>query len=80
MLQIQSIAVFELRFAAVEMEKFKLFAEVGVVAVDPVLAGWVEDVEVDSVQEGVGFVGEVGWNAEDFAGADGDFLVSRPRS
>ena len=39
MLQIQGIAVFELRFAAVEMEKSKLFAQVGVVAVDPVLAG-----------------------------------------
>jgi len=42
-------------------------AEVGVVAVDPVLAGWVEDVEVYCVFEGEGFVGDIGWDAEDVA-------------
>ena len=34
-------------------------AEVGVVAVDPVLAGWGEDIEVDGVFEGDGGVGEL---------------------
>ena len=56
--------------------RFVLFAEVGVVAIDPVLAGRVEDVEVDGVFERVRFVREIRWDAEDFAGANGDFLVS----
>lgn len=46
-------------------------AEVGVVAADPVLAGWGEDVEVDGVFEGEGRVGDVWGNDEDAAGADG---------
>jgi hypothetical protein len=47
-----------------------LSAEVAVVLVHPVLAGWSEDVEVDSVFEGSGRVGKVGWDDEDFAGVD----------
>ncbi len=50
-------------------------AQVGVVSVDPVLAGRVEDVEVDGVFEREGFVGDVRRDAEDFAGADGDFAA-----
>jgi hypothetical protein len=45
-------------------------AEVGVVAGDPVLAGWGEDVEVDGVFEGLGGVRQVGGDDEDFAGTD----------
>jgi hypothetical protein len=48
-----------------------LFAEVGVVFVDPVLAGWGEDVEVDAVFLGGGGVGKVAGDDEDFAGVDG---------
>jgi hypothetical protein len=47
------------------------FAEVGVVFVDPVLAGWGEDVEVNAVFFGGGGVGEVAGDDEDFAGVDG---------
>ena len=47
------------------------FAEVGVVFVDPVLAGWGEDVEVDAVFFCGGGVGEVAGDNEDFAGVDG---------
>jgi hypothetical protein len=53
-----------------------LLAEVGVVAGDPILAGWGEDVEVDGVFEGLGGVGKVGGDDEDFAGAD-DFFYGR---
>jgi hypothetical protein len=48
----------------------ELFAEVGVVAGDPVLAGWGEDVEVDGVFEGFGGVREIGGYDEDLSGAD----------
>jgi hypothetical protein len=48
-----------------------LFAEVGVVFVDPVLAGWGEDVEVDGVGEGGGGVGKVAGDDEDLAGMNG---------
>jgi hypothetical protein len=47
------------------------FAEVGVVFVDPVLAGWGEDVEVDAVFFGGGGVGQVAGDDEDLAGVDG---------
>ncbi len=46
-------------------------AEVGVVFVDPVLAGWGEDVEVDAIGEGGGGVGDVAGDDEDFASVDG---------
>ena len=46
------------------------FAEVGVVFVDPVLAGRGEDVEVDAVFFGGGGVGQVAGDDEDFAGVD----------
>jgi hypothetical protein len=49
----------------------RLFAEVAVVFVDPVLAGWGEDVEVDGVDEGGGGVGKVAGDDEDLAGVDG---------
>jgi hypothetical protein len=49
----------------------RLFAEVGVVFVDPVLAGWGEDVEVDAVFLGGCGVGEVAGDDEDFAGVYG---------
>ena len=49
----------------------RLFAEVAVVFVDPVLAGWGEDVEVDAVGEGGGGVRKVAGDDEDFAGMDG---------
>ena len=52
-----------------------MLPEVGVVAVDPILTRGIEDVEVDGVFEGEGFVGYVGWDAEDFAGVDDDFFV-----
>jgi hypothetical protein len=48
-----------------------LFAEIGVVFVDPVLAGWGEDVEVDGVDEGGGGVGKVAGDDEDLAGVNG---------
>jgi hypothetical protein len=48
-----------------------LFAEVAVVFVDPVLAGWGEDVEVDGVDEGGGGVGQVAGDDEDLTGVDG---------
>jgi hypothetical protein len=47
-----------------------LSAEVAVVFVDPVLAGWGEDVEVDAVGEGSGGVGETAGDDEDLAGVD----------
>jgi hypothetical protein len=49
----------------------RLFAEVGVVFVDPVLAGRGEDVEVDAVFFGGGGVRKVAGDDEDFAGVDG---------
>jgi hypothetical protein len=48
-----------------------LFSEVGVVFVDPVLAGWGEDVEVDAVFFGGGGVGKIAGDDEDLAGVDG---------
>jgi hypothetical protein len=45
-------------------------AEIAIVAGDPVLAWRGEDVEVDGVFEGLGGVGKVGGDDEDFAGAD----------
>ena len=50
-------------------------SQVGVVAVDPVLARRVEDVEVYGIFEGKGLVRNVGRDAEDFAGMDGDFFT-----
>jgi hypothetical protein len=50
-------------------------AEVVVGFVEPVFAGGIEDVEVDGVFDGPGFVGEVGRDAENFAGADDDFAA-----
>jgi hypothetical protein len=47
------------------------FAEVAVVFVDPVLAGWGEDVEVDGVFESGGGVGEVPGDDENLACFDG---------
>jgi hypothetical protein len=47
-----------------------LLAEVAVVLVDPVLAGWSKDVEVNGVFEGGGGVRQVGRNDEDLAGVD----------
>ncbi len=61
-------------FAALRMTEFldnQASAEVGVVFVDPVLAGWGEDVEVDGVLEGDGGVGDAAGDDEDFAGVDG---------
>jgi hypothetical protein len=49
----------------------RLFAEVAVVFVDPVLAGWGEYVEVDGVDEGGGGVGKVAGNDEDLASVYG---------
>ena len=48
-----------------------VLAEVGVVFVDPVLAGWGEDVEVDAVGQGGGGVGKTAGDDEDFARVDG---------
>ena len=45
-------------------------AEIGVLVVDPVLAGWGEDVEGVGVFEGDGGVGDAAGDDEDFAGAD----------
>jgi hypothetical protein len=50
-------------------------AEVGVVAGDPVVAGWGEDIEVDGVFESFGGMGEMGGDDEDFAGANDGFLL-----
>jgi hypothetical protein len=47
-------------------------AEVVVGFVDPVLAGWGEDVEAVEVFNREGGVGDVGRNDEDLSGADGD--------
>jgi hypothetical protein len=49
----------------------RLFAEVAVVFVDPVLAGWSEDVEVDAIFLGGCGVGEIAGDDEDFASVDG---------
>ena len=48
-----------------------VLAEVGVVFVDPVLAGWGEDVEVYAIDDGGGGVGDAAGDDEDFAGVDG---------
>jgi hypothetical protein len=74
--QMATLAPWAANFSAAARAIPSLEAAIGVVAVDPVLAGWVEDVEVYGVFESVGFVGEVGWDAEDFAGADDDFFVA----
>ena len=50
-------------------------SQVGVIAVDPILARGIEDVEIDGVFEGEGFVRNVGRDAEDFASVDGDFFA-----
>ena len=50
---------------------YRCLAEVGVFFVDPVLAGWGEDVEVDAVFEGGGGVMEMAGDDEDLAGVDG---------
>ena len=47
-----------------------VLAEVGVVFVDPVLAGWGEDVEVDAIDDSGGGVGDVGRDDEHFASVD----------
>jgi hypothetical protein len=49
----------------------RFLTEVAVVFVDPVLAGWGEDVEVDAVGERGGRVREIAGDDEDFAGMDG---------
>jgi hypothetical protein len=49
----------------------RLFAEVAVVFVDPVLTRWSEDVEVDAIFLGGCGVGEIAGDDEDFAGVDG---------
>ena len=49
----------------------KLFAEVTIVFIDPVLTGWGENVEVDAVGERGGRVGKVAGDDEDFASMDG---------
>lgn len=46
--------------------------EVSVVLVDPVLAGWIEDVEIEGVFEGCSLVRGVRRNGKDLAGADND--------
>src|SRR6266404_8024308 len=51
-------------------------AEVVVGFVEPVFAGGIEDVEVDGIFDGPGFVGQVRRDAEDFAGADDDFAAN----
>lgn len=48
-----------------------VLAEVGVVFVYPVLAGWGEDVEVYTIDDGGGGVGDIAGDDEDFAGVDG---------
>jgi hypothetical protein len=50
-------------------------AEVVVGFVEPVFAGGIEDVEINGVFDGPGFVGQVGRDAQDFAGADDDFAA-----
>jgi hypothetical protein len=50
-------------------------SQIGIVAVDPVLAWGIEDVEINGVFEGEGLVRNVGRNAEDFAGMDGDLFA-----
>jgi hypothetical protein len=50
-------------------------SQVRIVAIDPVLARGIEDVEIDGVFESEGFVRNVGRNAEDFTGVDGDFFA-----
>ena len=50
-------------------------SRVGIVAVDPILARRIEDVEVHGVFESEGFVRNVGRDAEDLAGVDGDFVA-----
>jgi hypothetical protein len=47
--------------------RVRSFAKVAVVFVDPVLAGWGEDVEIDAVGECGGGVREVAGNDEDLA-------------
>jgi len=47
-----------------------LAAEIGVVAGDPVVAGWGEDVEVVGVFEGLGHVGDVAGDDEGLAAVD----------
>src|ERR1700733_4297953 len=62
---------FRTGFRAADFGLRILLAEVAVVLVDPVLAGWGEDVEVDGVFEGDGGVGKVGGEGDEFAGVDG---------
>lgn len=50
----------------------KLFAEVGVGAVDPVFSGRGEDVEIDGVFEGLGGMRQVWRDDEGFSCGDGD--------
>jgi len=55
-----------------------LSPEILIGLVDPVSAGRIEDVEVDSVFEGFGFVRHVRRDAERLAGVDHDFLAVDP--
>lgn len=46
-------------------------AKVTVVFVEPILAGWSEDIEVNRVLECFGGVRQIGRNDDDFAGVNG---------
>ena len=50
-------------------------AEIVIGLAEPILARRSEDVEIESVLEGPGFVWHVGGNAENLAGAHDDFLA-----
>ncbi len=49
--------------------------QIGIVFVDPILTGWIEDVQVDRILKRDRFMRHVGWNAEHFPRGDREFPV-----
>jgi len=60
------------------MDELFLSPEILVGLINPVGAGWTEYVEVDGVDDGLGFVRHVGRDAEYFAGVDHDLFAVDP--
>jgi hypothetical protein len=60
------------------MESGLFLPQIFVAPINPIGAGWREDVEINRVHERFGFVRHVGGNAEDFAGVNCDFFAVDP--
>src|ERR1700731_3493567 len=79
----QAAERFETRFQKLRLTKWsrKLFraSQVLIGLIDPIGAGRIEDIEVDSIFDSLGFMRHVGGNAEDLARVNDDFLAVDPK-